>query len=155
MNRIEIHIAAALEEFVTEAARLLTSAQQHPAAATDADVKDEIKFWRAQHNAFVKAQHYFLHGRRLTPTPSGFTVESASRPGATVHKLSKTGEIWTCSCEAGQQGRFHWHTAMIAGYERGEELLELSDDVDADDNGPTPPAWMAEEDAQLLTLIAA
>jgi hypothetical protein len=154
LNRIETFIAQALEEFVTDTHRLLVAAQQHPQAKTDTDVKDEIKFWKAQHNAFVKAQTYFLNGRRLTQTPSGYTVESASRPGALIHRMYKVGEVWGCSCEAGVKGVFHWHTALICGYERGIELADLDDRADAAD-GPTPPAWMADEDAQLLTLLAA
>jgi hypothetical protein len=154
MNRIDTFIAQALEEFVTDTARLLTAAQAHPQAKTDPDIKDEIKFWRAQHNAFVKAQHYFLNGVRLTATATGYTIPSASRPGALIHRLYKVGEVWACSCEAGTRGVFHWHTALIAGYERGYELADLESRADAD-AGPTPPAWMADEDAQLLTLLAA
>lgn len=156
MNRIESFIASALEEFVTETARLLVAAQQHPAAAIDTDAQDEIKFWKAQSNAFVKAQHYFLRGVRLTATPSGYTVPSASRPGALIHRLYKVGEVWGCSCEAGQRGIFHWHAAMVAGYERGYELADLeSQDETAGGDGPTLPAWMVQEDAELITLLAA
>jgi hypothetical protein len=155
LNRIDAFIAAALEEFVTDTHNLLTTTLARPDAKTDEDVKAEIKFWRAQHNAFVKALHYFLNGRRLTQTPSGYTVESASRPGALVHRMYKVGEVWGCSCEAGVKGVFHWHTAMICGYERGYELADLDGRADAADDGPTPPAWMVAEDAQLLTLLAA
>jgi hypothetical protein len=155
MNRIDTYIAQALEEFVTDTHRLLIAAQAHPQATTDTDVKDEIRFWKAQHNAFVKAQTYFLRGVRLTQTPSGYTVESASRPGALIHRMYKVGEVWGCSCEAGVKGVFHWHTALICGYERGLELADLGDRADAADDIPTPPAWMADEDAQLLTLLAA
>jgi hypothetical protein len=117
-------IAAALEEFVTETQTLLDAAlAQKPA---DADVRDEIKFWRAQRNAFVKAQHYFGQGVRLTQTPSGYTVPSASRPGALVHCCYKVGDIWACSCEAGEKGFFHWHTALIHAVERGLELARLA-----------------------------
>jgi len=151
LNRIESFIAAALEEFVTDTHRLLLAAEKHPQATTDTDVKEEIKFWCSQYNAFVKAQHRFLNGVRLTATASGYTIPSASRPGALIHRLYKTGDIWLCSCEA--RG-FCWHHALVCGYERGLELADLESREDADD-GPTPPAWMADEDAQLLTLLAA
>lgn len=153
LNRIDTYIAQALEEFVTDTHNLLTAAEQQ--TPRDADVKDEIKFWRSQHNAFVKALHYFLNGRRLTATATGYTIESASRPGALVHRLYKVGEVWACSCEAGQRGNFHWHAALIAGYERGYELADLESQGDRADDGPTLPAALADEDAQLLTLLAA
>jgi hypothetical protein len=155
MNRIDTFISQALEEFVTDTHNLLTTTQARPDARTDEDVKAEIKFWKAQHNAFVKAQTYFLNGRRLTQTPSGYTVESASRPGALIHRMYKVGEVWGCSCEAGVKGVFHWHTALICGYERGLELADLDDRDEGASDLPTPPAWMADEDAQLLTLLAA
>jgi hypothetical protein len=160
LNRIDTFISQALEEFVVDTHNLLTAALAHKAAG-DADVKDEIAFWRNQNRAFTKALHYFLNGVRLTATATGYTVPSASRPGALVHRMYRVGEVWGCSCEAGQRGIFHWHSALIAGYERGEELANLESREDADD-GPTPPAdvltlprWMADEDAQLLTLLAA
>lgn len=150
LNRIDTFIAAALEEFVTDTQNLLTAALAHKAAG-DADVQDEIKFWRSQHRAFVKAQHYFAQGVRLSATASGYTIPSASRPGALIHRLYRVGDIWACSCEARS---FCWHHALVCGEERGHELADLESRDDGAD-GPTPPAWMLAEDAQLLTLLAA
>ncbi len=85
---------------------------------------------------------------RLTATPSGYTVPSASRPGSLIHRLYKVGEVWGCSCEADERGVFLWHTALIHAVERGSELAAL-------DTIPDVPAWAAEEDAQLIELLAA
>ena len=49
--------------------------------------------------------------------------------------MYKVGEVWGCSCEAGVKGVFHWHTALIAGYERGLELADLET--------PNVAAWNA------------
>lgn len=138
MNRIDTFIAAALEEFVTDTAHLLDAARQQKPLD-----RDEIDFWKRQSNAFVKAQTYFLQGVRLTATPSGYTVPSASRPGALVHRLYRVGGVWHCSCEAGQRGIFHWHAAMVAVYERGYELAGYEDDTDADAGGEEPPTPIA------------
>jgi hypothetical protein len=142
----DTYISQALEEFVTETQAQYDAALAHKA---DDDMKDEIAFWKAQRNAFVKAQHHFARGVRLNETPSGYTVASASRPDS-IHRLYKigdVGDIWTCSCEAGERGVFHWHTALVAGYERGAQLVpgQLIE----------VPSWAAEEDAQLIELMAA
>ena len=152
LNQIDTFIAAALEEFVVDTANLLRAALASPEPKSSADLKDEIAFWKAQRNAFVKAQHYFANGVRLSQTPTGYTVASASRPGALIHRCYKVGDVWGCSCEAGQRGQFHWHTALICGYERGYELADLEDDGD---DAETLPTRLADEDAQLLALIAA
>jgi len=137
------YIGQALEEFVTETQTLFdASLAQH---LID---KDEIAFWRAQRNAAVKAQSYYLTGVRLTQTPSGYTVASASRPGALVHRMYKVGDVWACSCEVGNRGIAHWHTALLHAYERGAELAAL-------DATPAMPARLADEDAALLELMAA
>lgn len=119
-------VSQALEEFVTDTTALLSTAQQ----ARPLD-REEISFWRRQVNAFVKAQTYYLNGVRLTPTPSGYTVPSASRPGALIHRYHHAGGVWVCSCEAGERGDFHWHTALIAAYERGGELALLDLEIRA------------------------
>jgi hypothetical protein len=131
LNRIDTFIAAALEDFVVDTANLLAAAEKQK--PRDADVLDEIRFWRAQRNAFVKAQHYFAQGVRLSQTASGYTVPSASRPGALVHRLYKVGDVWDCSCEA--RG-FCWHHALVCGEERGHELADLEDREELPD--PTP-----------------
>lgn len=148
------YIAAALDEFVKDTQNLLDAADRAKATAEDAgdpDVVSEIKYWRAQRNAFVKAQHYFHQGVRLTETASGYTVASASRPGALVHRCYKVGDVWGCSCEAGERGIFHWHTALVAAYERGAELATLERTIP---DVPPMPVWIADEDAQLLALAA-
>lgn len=148
------YIAAALDEFVTDTQNLLDGAlkQQSNADANQEDVAAEIKYWKAQRNAFVKAQHYYLNGVRLTETASGYTVASASRPGALVHRCYKVGDVWGCSCEAGEKGIFHWHTALVAAYERGAELSTLERTIP---DVPPMPVWIADEDAQLATLALA
>lgn len=128
-TRIDTYIAAALEDFVVDTANLLAAAEA--TRPRDADVLDEIRFWKAQRNAFTKAQHYFVNGVRLSATASGYTVPSASRPGALVHRLYKVGDIWACSCEA--RG-FCWHHALVCGEERGHELADL----ESRDDEPTP-----------------
>ena len=145
MNRIDTFIAAALEEFVTDTARLLDAARQQKPLD-----RDEIAFWRAQSNAFVKAQTYFLNGTRLTATPSGYTVPSASRPGCLIHRCYRVGGIWHCTCEARV---FCWHAATIAAYERGYELAGLEDDTDAGEE-PPPPIALDETPAQLGSRLA-
>jgi hypothetical protein len=144
---LDPYIAAALDEFVTDTQNLLDAAQQQKPLD-----KDEIGYWKRQRNAFAKAQHYFLNGVRLTETPSGYTVASASRPGSLIHRCYKVGEIWTCSCEAGEKGIFHWHTALVAAYERGAELATLEATIP---DVPAMPAWIAEEDAVLNRLALA
>lgn len=124
MQPTDTFTAQALEELVQETQTLLAAAQRQQPSD-----KEEIAFWRAQRNAFVKAQTYFLQGVRLTETPSGYTVPSASRPGALVHRCWRVGGVWVCSCEAGEKGIFHWHTALICAVERGGELEALAEDA--------------------------
>jgi len=139
---VDTCIARALEEFVTETQTLFdASLAQH---LVD---KDEIRFWRAQRNAAVKAQSYYLAGVRLTQTPTGYTVPSASRPGALVHRMYRVGGVWACSCEAGERGIAHWHTFLLHAYERGAELAAL-------DALPPLPRWLADDDAALLDYAA-
>lgn len=168
MDTLDPFIAAALDEFVTDTQNFLDACLANESAITD-DRKAEAKFWRAQRNAFVKAQHYFLQGVRLTETPTGYTVPSASRPGALIHRCYKQGEVWGCSCEAGERGLFHWHTALVHAYERGAELAQL--EASMPDVPPMPsvvepsaaerveapalPAWLADEDAQIWVQVLA
>jgi hypothetical protein len=50
-----------------------------------------------------------------------YLVPSASRPGA-YHRCWREGGVWICSCEAGDQGIFHWHTALISTIEYAIDL---------------------------------
>lgn len=148
LPRMDTLIAVALDGFAAEAQRLLDA----ELAQTPVD-KDECRYFRAQMNAFTKALHYFSAGVRLTPTPSGYTIPSASRAGAVIHRLWRAGGIWHCSCEAGEKGIFHWHTALIAGYDRALDLIELEDDGDADgDDDPTPGPIVVSTSPSGLTL---
>lgn len=115
------HIPGLLEDYIAEIQTHLDEALK--LRPIDDETKAEVAFWRAQRNAFTKALHNFQRGYRLTPTPSGYTVPSASRPGALVHYLSRLGEVWTCTCEAGEKGILHWHTALLQAYERAAEQL--------------------------------
>lgn len=134
MQTMDAYTAAALEAYTEEAQRLLDQAL----AQKERD-QDEISYWRAQLRAFTKALHYFSNGVRLTPTPTGYTLPSASRPGAVVHRLWRVGGIWHCSCEAGEKGIFHWHAALIAGYDRALDLADLGDGDDGEPIEETPP----------------
>lgn len=164
---LDPYIAAALDDLVNEVQAQLDGA--HEAKPID---QEEIAFWKRQRNAFVKAQTYFIEGTRLVETPSGYNVASASRPGALVHRIYKVGEIWTCSCEAGERGIFHWHTALVAAYERGAQDAAVLEPT-LPDAPPMPawaieaamepsraavpalPAWAVEEDAALAALAIA
>jgi len=111
-------IAAVLEELAGDAQRLYDG-------SVGPEQKEERTFWRCQKNAFNKALHYFSLGVRLTSTPSGgYTVPSASDAGATIHRCWKVGGVWCCSCDAHS---FHWHTALIAGYEVAFERQYLAE----------------------------
>ena len=61
--------------------------------------KDELKFWTAQANALNKAQYQWSQGVRPTSTGASWLMPSMSRPGALIHRLTKLGGIWICSCE--------------------------------------------------------
>jgi hypothetical protein len=78
------YITQALEEFVRETQTLLDAALAHKA---DDDMHDEIAFWKAQRNAFVKAQHYFARGVRLTATPA---VTPCPQPAARIRSTGCT-----------------------------------------------------------------
>jgi hypothetical protein len=114
-------VTAALEALLDEAQRSL-----NVAIAEDAD-KEEKAFWRRQRNAFVNAEADWLQGRRPTETPTGYLLPSASRPGA-FHRAWRAGDVWCCSCEAGEAGLFHRHTALICAIERAADLAETHDD---------------------------
>lgn len=111
-------ITAALEELLDQAQRQLNL------ATNDGADKEERAFWRRQRNAFVNAEADWLEGRRPLETPTGYLLPSASRPGS-FHRCWKAGDVWCCSCEAGESGLFHRHTALICAIERAEELAGL------------------------------
>jgi hypothetical protein len=112
-------VDAALEELVIDTQRLYD--------ARDKANPDECEFWKRQRNAFVKAQSFWLRGTRPTPTPSGYLVPSASRPGALEHRCYQIGGVWTCTCEAGERGEFHWHAALVNAIELAFERQYLAE----------------------------
>jgi hypothetical protein len=52
-----------------------------------------------------------------------YLMPSASRPGA-YHRCWREGGVWLCSCEAGEQGLFHRHTALISAIEVALDQIE-------------------------------
>jgi hypothetical protein len=117
-------ISEVLDDVVRETQKQLEDATK--VRPMDDEATAEVRFWRSQRNAYTKAQHYFESGVRLVATPSGYTVPSASRPGALVHQLHQAGGVWLCSCEAGDKGILHWHTALVSAYDRADELAQLA-----------------------------
>lgn len=116
-------VLQAFEELITDTQSLFDAATQSKPAD-----KEEISFWRRQRNAFVNAQSDWLDGVRPTSTPSGYLFPSSSRPGALRHRCWQLGDIWVCSCEAGEKGIFHRHTALLAVLERAAEMETLAED---------------------------
>lgn len=121
-------IDEAFQELIADAQSLFdaTNAACPPKGADKADVaawKDELAFWRRQRNAFQNAAaDWYEAGHRPTPTPQGYLFPSSSRPGALRHRVYRAGGVWACTCEAGERGLFHRHTATIAVIERAAEL---------------------------------
>lgn len=112
-------VGAALEELVIDTQQLYDT--------RDRANPDECAFWKRQRNAFVRAQSQWLKGTRPTPTASGYLVPSASRPGALEHRCYQVGGVWTCTCEAGERGEFHWHAALINAIEVAFERQYLAE----------------------------
>jgi len=108
-------IAAALESLLDAAQRTYDQADR-----TD---KEERAFWRRQRNAYINAQADLLSGRHPLQSGDTYLVPSASRPGA-YHRCWRAGGVWLCSCEAGEQGAFHRHTALISAIEYAIDLVE-------------------------------
>lgn len=147
-------VTQALDELIADTQSLLDSSLQ-----TSPRDKEEISFWKRQRNSFVNAQADYLAGTRPLITPSGYLMPSISRPGGLMHRCWQLGGIWTCSCEAGEKGLFHRHTALISAIERAAELESLAAQkadlvgggdppVDIPDEpypptpgGPEPPEW--------------
>lgn len=149
-------IAEAFAELIADTQALfLATMDQRPGKDADAAERqawtDEIAFWRRQRNAFQNAQSdWYELGYRPTPTPNGYLFPSSSRPGALRHRVSLVGEIWCCSCEAGERGLFHRHTATVCVLERAAELETAAHKEAAlvwSDGTPVPsepPAWLSE-----------
>ena len=140
-------VSAALEELVGEAQRALNIA-----LSENAD-KDEKAFWRRQRNAFVNAEADWLEGRRPRETASGYLLPSASRPGA-YHRCWRAGGVWCCSCEAGEQGLFHRHTALICALERAMDIAQTNDDPGPTEDNPMGRMSYEEACAALNECIA-
>lgn len=96
----------------------------------DPDVKDEIAYHLRDYRAFLKAADAWARGVRPVLTERGVYLVPSRSQGGTVHAVSRDGGFWRCgpTCAA---TAFHWHTALLLGIERAEELAELQDDGDA------------------------
>jgi len=148
-------IAAALESLLDTAQRTYDQA--------DRQDKEERAFWRRQRNAYINAQADFLSGRAPLVAGDAYLVPSASRPGA-YHRCWREGGVWICSCEAGDQGIFHRHTALISAIEYAIDLVEQGmvgeqDGGEGADPEPEPPAPVRLDDetkvASLVERLAA
>jgi hypothetical protein len=130
-------IAAALETLLDTAQRTYD--------ATDREDKEERGFWRRQRNAFANALGDVKEGRLPLTIDNGYLLPSASRPG-TFHRCWREGGVWLCSCESGENGQFHRHTALIGAIEYAIDLIEqelidggaVPDDTDPDDFSDVP-----------------
>jgi len=134
-------IAAALESLLDTAQRTYDQCDRHDA--------EERAFWRRQRNAYINAQADFLAGRVPLVAGDAYLMPSASRAGA-YHRCWRAGGVWLCSCEAGEQGVFHRHTALISAIEYAVDLLDqgLVGELDTGDDGddePPPAAALAQE----------
>lgn len=83
--------------------------------------KEELAYWRAQHNGFAKAQAHWLEGIRPNYTGAAYLVRSATRPDAIVHRVRRVGGVWLCSCEA---TAFCWHTALISAIDHATDAAD-------------------------------
>jgi hypothetical protein len=120
---LDSFVGAAFDELLSDVTNLLTSAQ----AAKPQD-KDELKFWKAQVNALNKAQYQWSQGVRPAQHGAAWLVPSMSRPGSLIHRLTKTGGILVCSCEAGVKGTLCFHHMLVNVIERASELESLAED---------------------------
>jgi len=116
-------ITAAFDELLADVTGLLAGAQ-----AQKPQDRDEVKFWKSQHNALTKAQYQWAQGVRPAYAGGAWLVPSASRPGALVHRLTKQGGILVCSCEAGSRGLLCFHHMLCNVIERAAELEALAED---------------------------
>lgn len=83
--------------------------------------KEELTYWRSQHNGFAKAQAHWVDGIRPSYTGAAYLVRSATRPDAIVHRVRQAGGVWLCSCEA---TAFCWHTALISAVDHATDATE-------------------------------
>lgn len=117
-------MTASFDELLLDVTNLLESTKaQRP---TD---RDELRFWKAQQNALNKAQYHWAAGVRPVWSDAAWLLPSASRPGALIHRLTKLGGIWMCSCEAGQKGILCFHHMLVNVLERAAELEMLAEDA--------------------------
>lgn len=138
-------IAAALETLLDAAQRTYDLSDRHD--------KEERAFWRRQRNAYINAQADFLSGRIPLVSGDAYLMPSASRPGA-YHRCWRVGGVWCCSCEAGDQGVFHRHTALISAIEYAMDLVEqglVGESDPTDDTPPTPIAITPTADGLSLS----
>ena len=89
--------------------------------AGDPKDKEEQAYWRAQHNAFAKAQAHFLEGVRPLDTGSSYLLRSATRPDAVVHRVRQAGGVWLCSCES---TGICWHAAFVGAIDLAADETE-------------------------------
>lgn len=151
-------IAAALETLLDTAQRAYDQA--------DRQDKDERAFWRRQRNAYINAQADVLAGRLPLVSGEAYLVPSASRPGS-YHRCWREGGVWLCSCECGEAGQFHRHTALISGIEYaidlveqgligeqgGGEIPEETPPDDFSDVGPVEPRQRLDDPARVASLV--
>jgi len=116
-------MTAAFDELLSDVTNLLEST----AAQKPLD-RDELRFWKAQQNALNKAQYQWSQGVRPASSDAVWLMPSLSRPGALIHRLTRIGGIWMCSCEAGQKGTLCWHHMLVNVIERAAELELLAED---------------------------
>jgi hypothetical protein len=117
-------ITAALEEIITD---IQITIDRLSRAQGEPDAKAEKKYFTAQRNAYVRALRMHQDGVRVVWNGRSATVASATR-AAVVHRLWKEGGIWRCSCEAGTEGIFCRHHALVEGHERAGEIADRDDD---------------------------
>jgi hypothetical protein len=136
-------ITEVLADAIAETDKHVKTLLAIPARQRDEDTRDELSFWKRQRQAYTNALADFEQGRRLIATEDGYLAPSTSRPG-TFHRCYRAGGVWMCSCEAGDQGVFHRHTALISAYERADELAVLA--------MPSEPLDPALSEAELTAL---
>lgn len=112
----------------------------------DPDTASELKYFRAQRDAYTRALYHHLRGVTAEAVEGAWMLASATRPGV-VHRVTVADGIHLCSCEAGTNGRACWHTRLIEGYEAAAEQ------ADAHDDGL--PAYLGDDAAYAAMLAAA
>jgi hypothetical protein len=82
--------------------------------------KNDLAYWRNQHNAFSKAHLHFEEGVRPRWTGFSYLVKSATRPDSVVHRVRRAGGVWLCSCEATS---YCWHAALVGAVDQAQDTL--------------------------------